>query len=153
MALFDKLQEKKKRQEKYIPATEHEAWIGFFYACIFADDDDSETEIETLSRMISAKQKFSKIDILPLYENAEKIYKKIGGEQLIRACAPQIVPGERDTLFCIAVEIVLADGILDDKEEETIQLIADELHVEKPLVDKIVEVILIRNKGNIIALN
>lgn len=126
---------------------------GYLYACVSADGDDSDTEIESLSRMIAFKQKFSRIDILPLYEKVEKIKLEIGGVNLVKACAKAIEEGDKDTLFSMAVEIVLADGILDHDEEKIIEFIAKELSMDSALVDKIVEVMLIRNKGNVIVLN
>ncbi|MDD3788402.1 MAG: tellurite resistance TerB family protein [Petrimonas sp.] len=154
MALFDKFPHKhQKTHDDYIPESDYEAWIGILYACVSADGDDSNTEIESLSRMIAMKQKFSRIDILPLYERVEEIHAKIGGAALITACAKMVDESDKDTLFSMAVEIVLADGILDEKEEKTIEFIAQQMAIAQETVDKIVEVMLIRNRGNLIMLD
>lgn len=155
MALFTKFTQKpgRKSELSYIPESDYEAWIGILYACVSADGDDSDAEIESLSRMIAFKQKFSRIDILPLYEKVEKITEEIGGKQLVESCAKMVEKGDKSTLFAMAVEIVLADGVLADEEEKIIEFIAQELEIASELVDKIVEVMLIRNKGNVIVLN
>lgn len=152
--MFDKFGQKPERKNvNYRPESDYEAWIGILYACIAADGDDSDTEIEALSRMIAYKQKFSRVDILPLYEKVEDINKQIGGLALVEACAKVVDENDKNTLFAMAVEIVLADGILDDEEEKTIEFIAQQMNIDKKLVDKIVEVMLIRNKGNLIMLD
>ena len=75
---------------------------------------------------------------------------KVGGIGLVEACSEFVNEGDKDTLFSMAIEIVLADGILEKDEEKVIELIADRMKIDPELVQKIIQVMLIRNRGNVI---
>jgi len=149
MGLFDQFI-KKTKDIIYKPHSDLEAWIGILYACMSSDGVVSDVEIDSLSRMIVHKQKFSAIDISPLYDSVSEAKLKIGGIGLVEACAEFVNEGDKDTLFSMAIEIVLADGILQKDEEKVIELIADRMKIDTELVQKIIQVMLIRNRGNIV---
>ena len=151
MGQFKKFVHKPKKPEiNYKPLTDAEAWIGILYACIAADGIVNDAEIDSLSRMITCKEKFSGIEIEPLYTTVGRAKKDIGAIGLIEACCELIDENEKDTLFLMAVEIVLADGTLDEDEEKVIKIIAHKMKINSELVKKIVEVMLIRNRGNVV---
>lgn len=152
MGLFDQFI-KTTKDIIYKPHSDLEAWIGILYACMSSDGVVSDVEIDSLSRMIVHKQKFSGIDISPLYDSVSEAKLKIGGIGLVEACAEFINEGDKDTLFSMAIEIVLADGILDKDEEKIIEIIADRMRIDTGLVEKIIQVMLIRNKGNIVIID
>jgi len=149
MGLFDQFI-KKTKDVIYKPLTDLEAWIGILYACMSSDGVVSNVEIDSLSRMIVHKQKFSGIDISPLYNSVSEAKLKIGGIGLVEACAEFVNEADKDTLFSMAIEIVLADGILEKDEEKVIELIADRMKIDTELVEKIIQVMLIRNRGNVV---
>ena len=150
MGLFDQFIKKPEiKTTTYKPLSDFEAWIGILYACMSSDGEVSDVEIDSLSRMIVLKQKFSGIDISPLYDAVADAKLEIGGIGLVEACAEFVNEGDKDTLFSMAVEIVLADGILNKDEENVIELIADRMKIDMELVEKIIQVMLIRNRGNV----
>jgi len=149
MGLFDQFI-KKSKDIIYKPHSDLEAWIGILYACMSSDGVVSDVEIDSLSRMIVHKQKFSGVDISPLYDSVSEAKLKIGGIGLVEACAEFVNEGDKDTLFSMAIEIVLADGILEKDEEKVIELIADRMKIDTELVEKIIQVMLIRNRGNVV---
>ena len=149
MGLFDQFI-KKTKDIIYKPLSDLEAWIGILYACMSSDGVVSDVEIDSLSRMIVHKQKFSGIDISPLYNSVSEAKLKIGGIGLVEACAEFVNEADKDTLFSMAIEIVLADGILEKDEEKIIELIADRMKIDTELVEKIIQVMLIRNRGNVV---
>jgi uncharacterized tellurite resistance protein B-like protein len=53
-------------------------------------------------------------------------------------------------LFALVIELLLADGFLGEKEKEILEYLTDLLKIESELAQKIVEVMLIKNKGNVI---
>ncbi|WCO02459.1 tellurite resistance TerB family protein [Psychroserpens ponticola] len=151
MGLFDQFIKKPEIKDiNYKPLSDFEAWIGILYACMSSDGVVSDVEIDSLSRMIVHKQKFSGIDIAPLYDTVAEAKLKIGGIGLIEACSEFVNESDKDTLFSMAIEIVLADGILDIDEQKVIELIADRMKIDTELVEKIIQVMLIRNRGNVI---
>ena len=151
MGLFDKFVKTPEIKDLiYKPLSDFEAWIGILYACMSSDGVVSDVEIDSLSRMIVHKQKFSGIDISPLYNSVSEAKLKIGGIGLVEACAEFVNEADKDTLFSMAIEIVLADGILEKDEEKIIELIADRMKIDTELVEKIIQVMLIRNRGNVV---
>lgn len=150
MSLFDKFVRKPETTDNtYKPLSVFEAWIGILYACMSSDGEVSDVEIDALSRMIVHKQKFSGLDIGPPYNAVVEAKLKIGGIGLVEACSECVLESDKPTLFAMAIEIVLADGILNKDEEKVIGLIANRMQIDSELIDKIVEVMLIRNKGNV----
>ena len=150
MGLFDRFLEKPATPAAaaYVPSSDHEAWIGILYACMTADGTVGGSEIDALARMLVFKLKFAGIEFKPLYQNVLNAKAAIGGLGLVQACSKFINETDKDTLFAMAVEIVLADGKLDKDEELIIEAVANELHINRELADKIIEVMLIRNRGN-----
>lgn len=151
MGLFDQFIKKPETKDRtYKPLSDFEAWIGILYACMSADGKVSDVEIDSLSRMIVLKQKFKGIDISPLYDSVVEAKLKLGGIGLVETCCEFVNEYDKDTLFSMAIEIVLADGIIEKDEERVIELIADRMKIDSELVDKIIQVMLIRNRGNVV---
>ncbi len=148
MGIFDRFKKAIEKEYQYTPSNECEAWVGILYSCIMADGEIVKVEENTLSLMLVNKKKFEEVDVARLYRNVAEAQHRIGGVGLIDACTPFINKEEKSTIFCLSVELVLADGILDEDEEKLIEYIAKKLEVDSTLVDHIVEVMLIRNMGN-----
>lgn len=152
MGLFDQFI-KKSKDIIYKPTSDLEAWIGILYACMSSDGVVSDVEIDALTRMVVHKQKFKGVDISPLYESVFEAKLKIGGIGLVEACSEFINDSDKDTLFSMAIEIVLADGILEKDEEKVIELIADRMKINPELANTIIQVMLIRNRGNVVIID
>jgi len=148
MGIFDRFKKAIEKEYEYAPTDEIEAWVGMLYACVIADGEIVKVEENALSLMLITKKKFEEVDVPKLYRSVAEAQIKIGGAGLVDACAPLIKKEERPTLFSMSVELVLADGILDEDEEKIIEYIAEKLEIEDGLVERIVEVMLIRNRGN-----
>ncbi len=140
----------KKENKTYKPTSDNEAWIGILYACIASDGEVGKSEIDALSRMLANKIKFEGIDLVPLCKNITDAFNVLGVEGLVDSCSPIISERDKPTLFSMAVDIVLSDGLLEAGERKIIEYIATSLQIENTLILKIVEVMLIRNRGNMI---
>ena len=149
MGLFDNLFKTVKSEYKYTPVNEQEAWVAILYAVMAVDGEVSESETHSLSNLLVFKHWFQNKPIVDYFRNAQFACKKIGNKGLIDACTAILTEDLKPTLFCLCMEIVMADGILEPKEEEIIQVIADAIKLEPTLAQKIVEVMLYKNKGNI----
>lgn len=55
----------------------------------------------------------------------------------------------RQTLFSMAVEMVVIDGKVTADETEILYYLAEALELDRELSDNIIKVMLIRNSGNI----
>jgi uncharacterized tellurite resistance protein B-like protein len=151
MGLFEKFVKQQESKEiNYKPLSHFEAWIGILYSCMSSDGKVSDVEIDSLTRMIIHKQKFTGIDIAPLYDRVAEVKAIIGGIGLVETCSKFVNESDKDTLFSMAIELVLADGILTRDEEQVIELIAHQMKIDSGLVENIIQVMLIRNKGNVV---
>lgn len=148
MGLFDKFKRITEKEFEYTPIDENEAWIGILYACIMADGEVVKVEENALSLMLISKRRFEDVDVPKIYRRVIEAQHKIGGAKVVDACCDFIKNDDRNTLFTLCVELVLSDGILDEDEEKIIEYIAEKLEIEDSMLEKIVEVMLIRNRGN-----
>lgn len=129
--------------------SEFEAWVGILYSCISADNQITDSETATLSRVLSSKQKFVGIDIAPLYRKAFNVRAELGQLKYISACSEWIKGEDKETVFALALEVLLADGTLEKEEKNVIEVLSNQLKIEKEMTSKIIEVIFLKNKGNI----
>ncbi len=129
--------------------SEFEAWVGILYSCISADNQITDSETATLSRVLSSKQKFVGIDIAPLYRKAFNVKAELGQLKYISACSEWIKGEDKETVFALALEVLLADGTLEKEEKNVIEVLSNQLEIEKEMTSKIIEVIFLKNKGNI----
>lgn len=129
--------------------SEFEAWVGILYSCISADNQITDSETVTLSRVLYSKQKFVGIDIAPLYRKAFNVRAELGQLKYISACSEWIKGEDKETVFALALEVLLADGTLEKEEKNVIEVLSNQLEIEKEMTSKIIEVIFLKNKGNI----
>jgi uncharacterized tellurite resistance protein B-like protein len=129
--------------------SEFEAWVGILYSCISADNKITDSETATLSRVLSSKQKFLGIDIAPLYRKSFNVRTELGQLKYISACCELIKEEDKETVFALALEVLLADGTLEKEEKNVIEVLSNQLKIEKEMTSKIIEVIFLKNKGNI----
>ena len=149
MGLFDKIFSSNKTEFKYSPLTEQEAWVAVIYGCMAVDGEVSDSEIDKFVNLISFKQQFINFNIVDLYRTAAFAHRQIGSKGLIESSASKISNDYKPTVFAIVMELLLADGILQNKEQEIAEYLSDALQLQADLAQKIVEVILIKMKGNI----
>lgn len=149
MGLFDRLfNSNTYAKNGYTPKSEHEAWVAILYACIAVDGDTSDAENDTLVRLVMFKERFDDVDIVALYKIAMEVKRQTGAQYIIDQSAPLIKTDDRPTLFAMATELVLADGIIADDEKELLEYVAVKLNLDIKVATNIIDVILIKNKGN-----
>jgi hypothetical protein len=120
------------------------------FSCIAADGDLSEVETGKLSEMIVYKSLFKEYDKVELYKTAMTIHLQLGGKELIDRSVDKVAAENKPTLFALIVELLLADGILTDTEKEITDYLVSAFDLDDALASRIIEVILIKNRGNVI---
>ena len=130
-------------------ATELEAWVGILYSCMSVDMQITKNEITVLSRILVTKQKFAEIDVESLCKKAAEAKGDIGELNYIRECSKLIAEDDKNMIFALALEILLADGILEQKEKDFIEIVSNSLEIAPKMSSKIIEVIFLKNKGNV----
>ena len=132
-----------------IVTTELEAWFGILYSCISADKQITANETKILTRIIHSKQKFVGVDLVPLFLKSFDLKKQLGQLTFISACCVHIEEEDKNMLFALALEVLLADGVLEEEEKNLIEIISNSLKIDLKMSSKIIEVIFLKNKGNI----
>lgn len=148
MGLFDKIFKSTPSEVTYSPKSEGEAFIGICFACMAADGDVAEVEIDRFSQIIVFKKFIDNKKMIDQYKTAHMIHKKIGSKAMIDHAVSSITEERKATLFAIVMELVLSDGILDSGEREIAEYLSESLHLEEETAQKIIEVMLIKNKDN-----
>jgi uncharacterized tellurite resistance protein B-like protein len=148
MGLFDQIPNTS--SNLYAPKSEQEAWITIMYACMAADGIVSDAERDQLSRTVIYKTIFNGHNTVEYYKTALLEHTKLGSKQLINQSVSKIPLENRATLFAITLEILLFDGILTDADKAVIEHLAISLNLDHDLASRIIEVILIRNKDNVL---
>ena len=148
MISSDKFQDKNNIAENPV-TSEFEAWVGILYSCISADNQIKDSETVALTRLLLSKEKFIGIDLAPLYAKAFNLKMEMGQLKYISACCEVIKQEDTETLFALALEMLLSDGVLGEEEKNVIELLSQQLKLDKGMISKIIEVIFLKNKGNI----
>lgn len=71
---------------------------------------------------------------------------KLGVEKTIKIAGKSLSDGLKETAFSWAVDIVVADGWLDEKERKYLELVVSAFSIDQDVAKKIVEVTKIRNR-------
>ena len=156
MGLFDKLFSSNStisQENEYVPLSDYEAWVAILYTCISIDGEVSDIEIDVLVRLLLFKNKFSNIEIVPIYKKAMHAKNEFGPQHIIDKSVQIIKDEDKPTVLSLAAELVLSDGIITDKEKELLEYVTQKLNIDEALASKIIEVTLIKNKDNRILVN
>lgn len=151
MGLFDKIFKAAAPSAfEYRPSNEYEAWVAILYACMAVDGDVADAEIDKMCELLVLKAAFQGKPITEYYRASLNAHKKIGSQGIIDSSAELISEENKPTLLALVMEMLLADGLLEEKEQEIAEYITSKLAIEEVLAQQIIEVILIKNKGNLI---
>ncbi len=149
MGYLDKVYHTKSTLVPYSPKNEQEAWIAIMHSCIAVDDDVADEELELLTDTLVCKTLFNGHDIKDYYKTVLLKQAELGSKHLIDNSVDKIAPENRPTLFALTMDLVLADGILAEKEIEIIAYLSSALDLDANQANRIVEVIMVLNKGNL----
>ncbi len=135
---------------KPIINNEQEAFLTIVVAAGSADGDIEGEEWDTIYDTLYQKKMFHTVDIYALINECKtniKAYESLA--TAVDECSPMIKAENRDMLFAVCTDLVLIDGYLTANEEAIIEHLKNSLGVSDDLAMKTVEVMLVRNKGNV----
>lgn len=147
MGLFDKIFQAAPEETKL---TQQEAFAGIALAMAGADGSIAESEwagIVNYIRRLRIYDNFSGPAFDKLFDKLFKILKKDGPSALVSASAAVLSDDLKLTAFACAVDIALADGVLEEEEKEIINQLAVALDVPEKTAISIIEVMIIKNKA------
>lgn len=153
MGIFDTLFISAPSAITYAPQSEQEAWVAIMYACMAADGEISDIEIDKLCELLVVKTLFHNKDIAEYYQPVMLAHKHVGSKLLIDNSISMIHEDYKPTLFALTMDILLADGILGEYEKDIAQYLTTALTLDSETAKKIVEIMLIRNNGNFVIVN
>lgn len=147
MGLFDKIFKDAPEETKL---TQQEAFAGIALAMAGADGSISSSEwdgIVNYIRRLRIYDNFSGPAFDKLFDKLFKILKKDGPSVLVTASAEGLSEEMRLTAFACAVDIALADGVLEEEEKDIINQLAETLQIPEQTAISIIEVMMIKNKA------
>ena len=147
MGLFDKIFQTAPEETKL---TQQEASAGIALAMAGADGSIAESEWEGIVnyiRRLRIYDNFSGPAFDKLFDKLFKILKKDGPGALANASAAELSDDLKLTAFACAVDIALADGVLEEEEKDIINQLAVALGVPEKTAISIIEVMIIKNKA------
>lgn len=147
MGLFDKIFQSAPEETKL---TQQEAFAGIAIAMAGADGSIGASEwdgIVNYIRRLRIYDNFSGPAFDKLFDKLFKILKKDGPGALVKASADALSDDLKLTAFACAVDISLADGVLEDEEKDIINQLAATLNIPERTAISIIEVMIIKNKA------
>jgi hypothetical protein len=132
----------------YTPSTEQAAWFAIVYTAVTMDGMIRDPEREALCKLLVNKKMYTGHEIIDCYFEAVRAKETTGTKEIIRRAAKLVNAEDAPTLFCIVAETLLAGRSLNEKEEDILEHIRRSLKIDEDLTRQIIEVILIKNKGN-----
>ena len=146
MGLFDRLREEKKT-ETLGPA---EAFAGIILIALAADGYASTSELDLLYTTLSRMRMYRSYpdDVMRrMFDKLNGILRRDGSNALFTAAITVLPHDLYATTFAVATDMVLADGQVTPEEEAVLTSLCQALQLDKGLVDQIINVMIIKNKG------
>ncbi|MBD5333772.1 MAG: tellurite resistance TerB family protein [Bacteroides sp.] len=147
MGLFDKVFNKAPQAE---PFTAQEAFAGIAIAMAGADGSIAESEWEGIVnyiRRLRLYDNFSGPAFDKMFDKVFRVLRNDGPSALVEASIAGIPEDMKLTAFACAVDIALADGVVEDEEKEVINQLAQALEIPEETAIQIIEVLIIKNKA------
>ena len=145
MGIFDKIFKAVPEEEKL---TQQEAFAGIALAMAGADGSIAESEwagIVNYIRRLRIYDNFSNPAFDKLFDKLFRILRNQGPGALVNASVEGLSEDLRLTAFACAVDIALADGVLEEEEKELINQMAESLEIPEQTAISIIEVMIIEN--------
>lgn len=144
MGLFDKL------RTATAPAFDPQrAIMTIVVAAVKADGDISADEVGRIRSMcarspIFARNSTEQDDVV--IDFADSVTRQLKGDAVLQA-SKALKPELRETAFAFACDMVLADGMVTDTEEQYLADLASKLDLSDDVVNAVVQTTVIRNRS------
>lgn len=148
MGLFDRVfGTQTTSQETLSPS---EAFAAIAIAAIASDGYLSEQEADGLVFALNRMQMFKSYpaDVMRrMFDKLMGILKRDGSGALFNAARTSLPHELKPTAFAVATDLVLADGVVTQDEQNFLNQLYQALEVSDEMAVKIVEVMMIKNRG------
>ena len=147
MGLFDKVFSKAPKAE---PLNAQEAFAGIALAMAGADGSIAQSEwdgIVNYIRRLRLYDNYSGPAFDKMFDKVFRILRNEGPGALVSASVAGLPDDLKLTAFACAVDIALADGVVEEEEKEIINQLAGALEIPEQTAIQIIEVLIIKNKA------
>lgn len=149
MGLFDKVFS---RGEAPAPEglTQQESFLAIALATSAADGHISQTEAGSIFSYLRRMRMFESINeqqMSRMFDKLISMLRRNGPAYLVQSAKANLPHELRETAFACAVDIALADGILEDTEKQLLTDIQQTLEVPENIAVTIIQVMIIKNRG------
>lgn len=147
MGLFDKIFQSVPEEDKL---SKQEAFAGIALAMAGADGSIAQSEwdgIVNYIRRLRLYDNFSGAAFDKMFDKLFRILKNQGPSALVSQSIQGLPEDLKLTAFACAVDIALADGVVEEEEKAIINQLAEALQVPEQTAISIIEVLIIKNKA------
>ncbi|MBN2098416.1 MAG: tellurite resistance TerB family protein [Dehalococcoidia bacterium] len=147
MGLFDKVLGK---DDGEIKLEKKEAFGAIAVAAVASDGDVSPEEVQRVAIDLMTLKAFRKADLRDLRNVLDKVaslIKKRGIGPVLQAAKAGLSKDELAAAFFVAVDLVLADGVVEDNEKKFLEELQRTIGMDDATAIKITEVVVIKNKA------
>ena len=150
MGLFDKVFGKEAVQQS-TTLSKQEAFLAIALATSAADGHIAQSEIDSMFAYLMNMRMFEQStsqQMGRMFDKLMGILKRGGPSALITAAKDPLPDDMRETAFACAVDIALADGVLEEDEKDLLSELQSALEVPENIAVTIIQVMIIKNRGN-----
>ncbi|KER09176.1 MAG: hypothetical protein HY22_13280 [[Candidatus Thermochlorobacteriaceae] bacterium GBChlB] len=108
--------------------------------------EENQQLTNTLTRM-KLYEGWSKEQFSAMLKRINGVMRRLGVSGLIAEAARSISPDLKETVFAVASDLTLADGAVEEPEKRFLNHLQSELGIANETATKIVEVMVLKNKG------
>lgn len=148
MSLFDNFSNV--RTAKTTDLSPAESFAGIMLATIAADgylaNEETQNLITTLYRM-KLFQSYPSDHVSRMIGKLMKIIQTKNADTLLNVAVQSLPEYLHETVFAVATDLILSDGEVSNVEEAILSKLCNSLSISKDKVNKIIEVMIIKNKG------
>ncbi len=129
----------------------HEGFAGLLLAASACDGHIADEEVQSLVTCLGRMKLYQHVaphKFNSMMDRLLGVLKRSGPEKLVELCMPAVPPELRETVFANAVDIVLADGVVEQDEKEFIDDVMIKLELDRTRAKTIVQVMVFKNQGS-----
>ena len=133
-----------------IELTTEESFAGIMLAAAAVDGRIADKELQNLRTTLTRTKLFegkTEANITQTLSLLRQIIKAHGVDALLELAIPKLPDYLATTVFAIATDIAISDGAMLNEELTILSRLSDRLSIPEETVDRITEVMLIKNKG------
>ena len=148
MGIFDKVLGK--TDQGPLSLDQREAFAAISVAAVAADGVIEREEAQHVITNLAEKKLFRNQnvnDLLSILQKMANLIQKRGVQPVLEAAARTLSPELRQTAFVLAADLVLADGVVEEKEKQFLEGFQKTLQIDSELAIKAVEIMVIKNRG------